>query len=122
MVQVLNFVQLMTKLKREFDRRIQHSEFVKTNSSLNIICGDEQVSISVKNGIISVSEDTIEAEFRLEIPLTGLNPLVTGYTGIHGLLKNPDVVVNGGEKVIRLVDVLLPTGYPTGGNPPLVWE
>ncbi|MBT3232158.1 MAG: GNAT family N-acetyltransferase [Calditrichaeota bacterium] len=122
MVQVLNFVPLMTKLKEEFDRRIQHSEFVKTNFALNIICGEEQVSISVENGMISVSEDIIEAEFRLQIPLTGLNPLVTGYTGIHELLKNPVVKVKGGVKVIRLIDVLFPTGYPTGGNPPLVWE
>ncbi len=122
MVQVLNLISVLTKLSTEFERRLKYSEFAQTNIKFGICSEDNKVCLTGKGGRVSVDEYKPDIEFNLDIPLIGLNPLITGYSDIHDLLKNPDINVRGGDKAIRLIEVLFPTGYPTGGNPPLVWE
>jgi len=122
MVQVINLLSLLTKLEPEFERRLHHSEFVATDFTFSVRCGDDYALLSVKSGRVGVSEENIDAEYGLDISLDGLNPLITGYKKINELIGTHDTRVKGGERGIRLIDILFPPGYPTGGSPPIVWE
>lgn len=122
MARVIDLVSLLTKMERAFEQRLRHSEFHNLESTLRISCEEKPVVLHVNRGEVSVSIDSVKANYHLDIPLVSLNPLITGYKGIKELVKNPQIRVRGGETALRLIEVLFPTGFPFGGFPPLVWE
>jgi len=122
MARVMNLVSLLTKMEKEFERRLHHSEFHELECTLKISSEDEFAVLNIDHGRVSITTDNIKGDCQLNIPLSYLNPLITGYKDIKELVKNPLVTVSGGRETIRLIEVLFPTGFPHGGNPPLVWE
>jgi hypothetical protein len=121
MARVLNLVSLLTKMEEEFERRLRHSELHELKRALMISSEEDFAVINIDRGRVSVSTDSIEGDYQLDIPLACLNPLVTGYKGISELVRTPHVEVR--EKLaVRLIEVLFPTGFPTGGIPPIAWE
>jgi len=121
MARVLNLAPLLTKMDEEFERRLSCSELHDLECTLGVL-SEESAVLDIDDGQISVSTDNVECDCQLVIPLASLNPLVTGYEGIGELIEGPRVEVNGGERALRLIEVLFPTGYPSGGFFPLVWE
>jgi len=122
MARVLNLVSLLTKMEKEFERRLGYSEFKDLECALTILSEEEDAVLNINRGQVSVSTDIIEGDYQLDISLACLNPLITGCKDIRELLKNPHVKLRGGEEVIRLMEVLFPRGFPSGGIIPLVWE
>jgi len=122
MARVLNLVSLLTKMEEEFERRLRYSELHDLNATLRISSEEESAILSIDHGQVSVSTEGIDVDHQLTIPLLCLNPLITGYKGIRELVKDPHIKVGGGERALRLIEVLFPTGYPGGGVLPLVWE
>lgn len=122
MTRVLDLVSLLTKVSKELERRLDHSEFYRSKLTLKISSDEGLASLEINQGQVFVSPDDVHGRYQLDIPLACLNPLITGYKGIRELLKNPDVSLKGGKHALRLIEVLFPTGFPFGGFPPLVWE
>ena len=122
MARVLNLVQMLTKMKKEFERRLCRSEFYNVECSFKLSSGNESAVLIVNKGEVTVSTEKFKGDLQLNIPLKHLNPLITGCKGIRELAKNPEVEVKGGKRAIRLIEVLFPPGFPSGGFPPLVWE
>lgn len=122
MARVLNLVSLLTKMNREFERRLGRSEFYDQESTLKISSGEEAAVLKIDRGQVSVSTDCVKKDYQLDLPLACLNPLVTGYKDIGQLIENPDVKVKGGVRALRLIEILFPIGLPSGGFIPLVWE
>jgi len=122
MALVLNLVSLMTKMKKEFERRLCHSEFHDIEGSFKISSEDESAVLNINHGAVSVSKERVKGDYQLNIPLKYLNPLITGYKDIEELVGAPGVEVIGGKQAVRLIEVLFPLGLPFGGSLPLVWE
>lgn len=122
MVRVLNLVSLLTRLEKEFERRLGYSELHKVDCTFEIMSEDESAVLDINNGRILVSEGSGKADYRLNIPLFCLNPLITGYKEIGELLNDHRVKVEGGRTASRLIEVLFPRGFPNGGNLPIIWE
>ena len=122
MARLLNLVMFLAKMEREFDRRLHYSEFYDRECTLKILSEEEFAVLDINNGRMSVIADDVKSDYQLDIPLSCLNSLITGYKGIGELAKNPNVMVRGGKWAVRLIDVLFPIGLPYGGLLPLVWE
>ena len=122
MARVLNLVSLLTKMEKEFERRLGYSEFGEVECTLKISSEEETAILNINHGQVSVSSDSVQVDYQIDISLACLNPLVTGYKDIRELLQNPHVKVKGSEQAIRLIEVLFPRGFPSGGSFPLVWE
>ncbi len=122
MARVLNLFSLLTKMEKEFECRLYYSEFHDLECTLKISSDEGFAVLNINHGQVSVSKDSVKGDYRLNIPLTCLNPLVTGYKDIRELVKNPHVEVGGGKRAVRLIEVLFPTGFPYGGCLPLFWE
>lgn len=122
MALVLNLASLLTKMKKEFEARLRSSELHDSRCNLKILSEGESVVLKIDRGRVSVNPDGIKADHQFDIPLAHLNPLVTGYSDIRDVLKNPHIKIRGGKRSIRLIEVLFPRGFPFGGCPPLVWE
>jgi len=121
MARVLNLASILKKMSKEFERRLHYSELHYVDNSLTIATEESSAVLDIRGDNITVNTDE-EGEYRIDLPLPCLNPLVTGYKGIQEVLKDPRVKIKGGEAATRLVEVLFPTGYPRGGTFPLVWE
>jgi predicted N-acetyltransferase YhbS len=121
MARVLNPISLLTKMKKELERRLHHSELHDLEGSLTIV-SEETVVLHINQGRVSTDIETVRGAFQLDIPLPSFNPLITGYLDINELVKRPYVSVTGGKHALRLIDVLFPAGLPSGGFLPLVWE
>ncbi len=122
MARLLNLVPLLTKMEKEFERRLHYSEFYDQECTLKILSEEGLAVLNINNGQVSVSADNVKSDYQLDIPLSCLNPLITGYKGISELVKNPNVKVRGGKLALRLINILFPTGFPYGGDIPLFWE
>jgi hypothetical protein len=118
---VLNPALLLTAMKKEFERRLHHSELHDFEGSLTIV-SEETVVLNIDQGSVSIDIEAVRGVFQLDIPLPLFNPLITGYLGINELVKKPHVIVIGGNRVLRLIDIVFPAGLPSGGFLPLVWE
>jgi len=112
----------LTKMEKEFERRLRHSEFHNRECTLKILSEDDFAVLDINHGTVSVGTNGARSDYQLDIPLSCLNPLITGYKDISELVKNPSVRVSGGKWAVRLIKILFPTGLPYGGNLPLVWE
>jgi predicted N-acetyltransferase YhbS len=121
MARVLNPVSLLTAMEKELERRLHHSELHDLGGTLTIV-GEESAVLHFDNGRVSMDAETVEGGFQLDISLPSFNPLITGYLDINELAKRPHVMVTGGKQAVRLIDVLFPAGFPSGGFLPLVWE
>lgn len=121
MIRVLNLVSLFKKMKEEFEMRLAHSEFHNLTSALNIVNKEGTVQLEITEGKVTVKTDVNVGDCQLDITLASLNPLITGYKSIHDLLREGTFSTKG-KKVMRLIDVLFPKGFPFGGRLPLVWE
>jgi len=121
MIRVLNLVSLLKKMKKEFERRLAHSEFHNLTSTLNIVSEEGAAQLEISQGKVTVNTDVTHGDCQLNIPLDSLNPLITGYKSIRDLLQEGALSMEG-KKVLRLIDVLFPKGFPFGGRLPLVWE
>jgi predicted acetyltransferase len=122
MVRLLNLVTLMTKMEKEFERRLNRSELYDQECTLRISSEEGFAFLDINRGCVSVSSKRMKSDYQLDIPLSCLNPLVTGYKDIDELVKNPNVKVKGGKRAVRLIQVLFPSGLPFGGVLPLDWE
>jgi len=122
MARILNLVSLLTRMEKEFERRIGHSEFKDVECALKISSEEGDAVLNINHGRVSVGTDSLQVGYQLDISLACLNPLITGYKDAKELLQNPHVKVKGGERAIRLIEVLFPRGFPSGGTFPLVWE
>lgn len=122
MARVLNLLSLLTKMEKEFERRLGHSEFKDLECALEILSEEGDAVLNINHGRVSVSTDSVKGDYQLDIPLAYLNPLITGYKDISELAKNPNVKVKGGKLAVRLIEVLFPRGFPNGGTLPIVWE
>jgi len=122
MARVLNLVSLLTKMEKEFKRRLYYSEFHDLECTLKISSEEAFAVLIINHGRVSVSTDIVKGNYHLDIPLICLNPLMTGYKDISELVKNPHVRVGGGSRALRLIEVLFPKAFPFGGHLPLVWE
>lgn len=122
MARVLNLGSILTKMEREFERRLCYSEFHDLECNLKISSDEGFAVLEINHGRVSVSRDSVKGDHQLNIPLACLNPLITGYKDIKELIKDPQVNVRDGRRALRLIEVLFPTDFPFGGCPPLVWE
>jgi len=122
MARLLNLVMFLTKMEKEFERRLRHSEFHNRECTLKILSEEEFAVLDINHGTVSVGTNGARSDYQLDIPLSCLNPLITGYKDISELVKNPSVRVSGGKWAVRLIKILFPTGLPYGGDLPLVWE
>jgi len=121
MIRVLNLFSLLKKMKEEFERRLAHSELHNLTSALNIVSEEGAAQLEITDGKVTVNTDVTPGDCQLNIPLALLNPLVTGYKSIRDMLQEETLSMKG-EKIVRLIDVLFPKGFPFGGRLPLVWE
>jgi predicted acetyltransferase len=121
MARVLNLNAILEKMLKEFERRLYSSELHYIDHSLTIATEESSAVLDIRGNNITLITDK-EGEYRIDLPLYCLNPLITGYKGIHEILKDPRVKLKGGEAATRLLEVLFPTGHPRGGVFPLVWE
>ena len=121
MIRVLNLASLLKKMEEEFEERLAHSEFHNLTSTLNIISEEGAARLEIAKGKVTVNTDVTAGDCQLNILLASLNPLVTGYKSIHDLLHEGALPVKS-KRVMRLIDVLFPKGFPFGGRLPLVWE
>ena len=125
---ILNMTTLFDEMKKELESRLNHSEFYNKTLSLTVKTGKETTTFLIGNGEVMISTEEEKANYTLEVPLSSLNPLVTGYKSIYELLEKKEVVIDSNGAItektsaIRLVDVLFPKGTPYEGNLPLVWE
>ena len=122
MARVLNLVSLFTKIGKEFEHRLAHSEFRNLECTMKISSDEEFTVLDINRGRVSATTNNIKCDCELAIPLEFLNPLITGFRGIKELVENPNVKARGGKRVVRLIEVLFPTGYPFGAWLPLFWE
>jgi len=122
MTRVTNLISLLTKMEKELARRVCYSELHDLSCTLKISSDEGFALLNIEHGQISSSTDDVKGDYQLDIPLSSLNPLITGYKDIKELLYEPHVKVVGGKQVIRLIEVLFPTGFPFGGHLPIVWE
>lgn len=122
MARVLNLVSLLTKMKNELERRVRFSEFHDSECNLQISSEEENAFLNFDQGRISIRAERTRCDYQLDVPLAGLNPLVTGFKDIRELVESPKVNVKGGKEGSRLIEVLFPRGFPFGGFPPLYWE
>ena len=128
MSQILNMKMLFRKMKEEFENRLNQSEFYNKTVSLGVKTAKETIDFHFKDGEITVSTDKEKTNYTLEVPLSSLNSLVTGYKSIHELIERKEATIDSRREItrnlngIRLVDVLFPKNTPYGGNLPLVWE
>jgi hypothetical protein len=121
MARILNLASILEKMEKEFEYRLRYSEFHNLDCSFKISTEEASVVMEIERGEVSISSEG-KGNFELDIPLSCLNPLITGCKSIADLIKDPYIRVKGGEHMIRLLEVLFPTGYPSGGALPLVWE
>jgi len=122
MARVLNLVSLLTKMEKEFERRLCHSELHDLECTLKISTDEGSAVLNITHGQVNVCPDEMKCEVQLDIPLSSLNPLVTGFKGIKELIEDPDLEISNGKRAVRIVEVLFPFAYPFGGHIPLVWE
>ena len=122
MARVLNLVSLLAKMDEEFKRRLCHSEFHDLECTLTISSDEESAVLEINHGQVSASTDIVNVDYELTVSLACLNPLVTGFKGIEELVEDHGVGVKGGRRALRLVEVLFPTGFPSGAQLPLFWE
>ncbi len=122
MARVLNPVSLLTKMEQEFERRLNHSELQSLGCTLKISSEEGVATLDIDHGRVSATADNSKTDYGLDISLSSLNPLITGYKNIEELLKNAGVMVKGGKPAVRLIQVLFPSRFPYGGLLPLVWE
>jgi predicted acetyltransferase len=122
MVRLLNLATFLTKMEKEFERRLNRSELHDKECTLGISSDEGIASLDISHGCVSASAKRMKSDYRLDIPLSCLNPLITGYKDIDELVKNPKVDVRGGKEAVRLIQVLFPSGLPYGGVLPLEWE
>jgi len=128
MAQILNMKALFSKMKEEFESRLNQSEFYNKTISLGVKTAKETIDFQLKDGEIAVSTDREKTDYTLEAQLSSLNSLVTGYKSIHELIERKEATIDSRREItrnlngIRLIDVLFPKSTPYGGNLPLVWE
>jgi predicted acetyltransferase len=122
MVRLLNLATFLTRMEKEFERRLNCSELHDQECTLRISSEEGFASLDINRGCVSVSAKRMKSNYRLDIPLSCLNPLITGYKDIDELMKNPLVEVRGGKGAVRLIRILFPSGLPYGGVLPLEWE
>lgn len=122
LARLLDLVPFLTKMEKEFERRLHFSELHDRECTLEVSNEEEFAFIDINRGRVSVSTRGMKSDYQLDIPLSCLNPLITGYKDISELVKNPNVKVRGGKKAMRLIQVLFPSGLPSGGILPLCWE
>ncbi len=122
MTQVISLISLFSKMEKEFERRLSYSEFHNRRCTLKLSSEGKSADLDIDHGQVTTSTDDNTGDYQLDISLTCLNPLITGYKSITELTKSPQVKVKGGKTALRLIDALFPTGFPSGGHPPLVWE
>jgi len=125
--QILNTAALFGKMKREFESRLNHSEFCNKTMSLTVEEGKEATNLLVNDGKITVSTEKEKADYTLKAALPSLNPLVTGYKSIYEFVGKNEATISSRvtrkkRNGMRLIDVLFPKGTPCGNNLPLVWE
>ena len=121
MARVLNLASILEKMSEEFERRLHYSELHYIDHSLTIATEESSAVIDIRGDNVTL-ETGLESDYRIDLPLDCLNPLITGYRGIREVLNDPRVKVKGGEEATRILEVLFPTGHPRGGVFPLVWE
>ena len=124
---ILNMTTLLSKMKKEFESRLNDSEFCNKVLSLTVENEEEAANLLVNDGKITVSTEREKADYTLEAPLPSLNPLVTGYKSVYELLGKNEATIRSRairkkQNGIRLINVLFPKGTPHGNNLPLVWE
>jgi predicted acetyltransferase len=122
MAQVLNLPSLLVKMTKELKRRMQQSELHQWEGTLEIKSEDKHALLEFDRGEISVFSGKAKGNYELNIPWAQLNPLVTGYKSIQEIFESPSVRIKGGKKALRLIEILFPKGYPSGGLIPLFWE
>jgi len=122
MARVLNVSSLLTNMEKEFDRRLEHSELHNANCSLKIESDEGTGVLQLHRRKVTVDAEEVKADYELEISLSSLNPLITGFKGVKEFTEDPRVRIKGGKKALRLIEVLFPTGYPFGAHIPLFWE
>lgn len=122
MARVLNISSLLSKLVGVLGSRLAHSELYGDSFRLRVSCEEGTAVIRAKHGEVAVDTDDAECELGLDLPVACLNPLVTGYNGIDELATDPQARFEGGERTLRLAEILFPEGFPRGGHMPLVWE
>ena len=121
MARVINLRSLVRAMAPEFDQRLHHTELHDFEGTLTIV-SEDTVVLHIDQGQVSVTEDTGGGGFQLSLPLALLNPLITGYLASCEVLRRPHVTVTGGKPARRLIEILFPAGWPSGGFLPLVWE
>lgn len=121
MARVINLQSLLTAMAPELDQRLRCSELHDLKSTLTIM-SEDTVVLHIDQGQVSVAEDASGEGFQLNLPLSLLNPLITGYLDSDEVLRRPHVAVTGGNPARRLIEVLFPARCPSGGFLPLVWE
>jgi hypothetical protein len=122
MARIISLTSLFSKMEKELERRLSYSEFYNRRCTLKLSIEEKSVVLDIDHGQVTTSMDDITGDYQLDISLACLNPLTTGYKSITELTESPQVKVKGGKTALRLLDVLFPTGFPSGGHPPLVWE
>ena len=122
MARILNISSLLSKLVEVLGSRLAHSELHGDSFRLRVSCEEGTAVIRAKHGEVAVDTDDAECELGLSLPVACLNPLVTGYKGIDELATDPQARLEGGERTLRLAEILFPEGFPRGGHIPLVWE
>lgn len=59
MIRVLNLVSLLKKMKKEFEKRLAHSEFHNLTSTLNIVSEEGAAQLEITQGRVTVNTDVI---------------------------------------------------------------
>jgi predicted N-acetyltransferase YhbS len=121
MARVINSRSLVTAMATEFEERLRHSELHDFEGALTIV-SEETVVLHLDQGRVATAAATDGGGFQLDIPLASFNPLITGYLDGSEVVRRPSVAVTGGVPARRLIEVLFPAGWPSGGFLPLVWE
>ena len=122
MARIISLTSLFSKMEKEFERRLSHSEFHNREYTLRLSIEDKPAVLDIDHGRVTTSTDDIVGDYQLDISLACLNPLITGYKSITDLTSSSQVEARGGKAALRLIDILFPTGFPSGGHLPLIWE
>ncbi len=121
MARVINLRSLLAAMSTEFEQRLRHSELHDFEGTLTIV-SEETAVLHIDRGRVSTTAEMTGEGFQLDIPLSFCNPLITGYLDGNEVIQKPHVSVIGGAPARRLIEVLFPAGWPSGGFLPLVWE
>jgi predicted N-acetyltransferase YhbS len=109
MIRILDLPHLLAEMRPELERRVSQTELACTTATLSIVGEEGAATVHVRRGRVSVGPGEARDD-RVFLPLAALNPLVTGFQSAEDLLAGPGVHVTG-DRAVRLLDVLFPTGY-----------